>query len=141
MKWKTFFLISLAVTLLGLLAACTGAPIVEVEKVVTATPEPARSTFIYVRPQEVVSLDPARVTESQSGLIIRNTYSRLVDIAYDGSAVSPDLAESWEVSDDGRVYTFQLREGVTFHDSTLTVPPSQPPTSSTVSTHAQPGRK
>ena len=32
--------------------------------------------------------------------------------------IVPDLAQSWEVSDDGLVYTFHLREGVTFHDGT-----------------------
>ena len=30
----------------------------------------------------------------------------------------PDLAESWEISDDGLVYTFTLRDDVTFHDGT-----------------------
>lgn len=28
----------------------------------------------------------------------------------------PDLAHSWDISDDGLPYTFMLREGVTFHD-------------------------
>jgi peptide/nickel transport system substrate-binding protein len=79
-----------------------------------------RTNFIYVRPQEIVSLDPATVTESQSGFITRNVYSRLVDISYDGLTVEPDLAESWDMSDDGLVYTFHLRSDVKFHDgSTL----------------------
>jgi peptide/nickel transport system substrate-binding protein len=36
----------------------------------------------------------------------------------DDGLVQPLLAESWEVSEGGRVYTFHLREGVTFHDGT-----------------------
>ncbi len=75
-----------------------------------------RDNFMVVRPQEIVGLDPATVTESQSGFIVRNVYSRLVDISYDGNTVEPDLAETWELSDDGLVYTFTLRPDVKFHD-------------------------
>jgi peptide/nickel transport system substrate-binding protein len=78
-----------------------------------------RTTFTIVRPQEIVSLDPAQVTESQSGFIVRNVYSRLVDISYDGTSIKPDLAESWDVSDDGLVFTFHLRPDVKFHDGSI----------------------
>ena len=42
-------------------------------------------------------------------------YEPLVRYADDGS-LQPCLAESWEISEDGRVYTFHLREGVVFSD-------------------------
>lgn len=45
-----------------------------------------------------------------------NVYSKLVNYnAYDWT-VHGDLAEAWEVSDDGLVYTFHLRRGVLWHD-------------------------
>ncbi|MGJ3265573.1 MAG: ABC transporter substrate-binding protein [Salinarimonas sp.] len=46
-----------------------------------------------------------------------NIFEGLVQVAGDGSVV-PALAESWDVSEDGLVYTFDLREGVAFHDGT-----------------------
>ena len=66
------------------------------------------------------------VMESVSGglkLLISQMYDSLV--AWDWSsgytaytAVAPGLAESWDVSSDGTVWTFHLREGVRFHDGT-----------------------
>ena len=44
-------------------------------------------------------------------------YDRLVNITETGYA--PALAESWEISEDGRVYTFFIREGVKFSDGTV----------------------
>ncbi len=43
-------------------------------------------------------------------------YETLVDIGPDG--YKPCLAESWEISPDGKVYTFKIRKGVTFTDGT-----------------------
>jgi len=42
-------------------------------------------------------------------------FSGLTRLGPDGTAL-PDLAERWEVSSDARVYTFHLRQGVTWHD-------------------------
>ncbi|MGQ2902162.1 MAG: ABC transporter substrate-binding protein [Neoaquamicrobium sediminum] len=44
-----------------------------------------------------------------------NIFEGLTRIGPDG-AVQPGLAESWEISDDGKVYTFKLHTGVKFHD-------------------------
>lgn len=48
-----------------------------------------------------------------------NIYDRLVDIVVEeggSSSIEPNLAESWEISDDGLEYTFHLRQGVKFHN-------------------------
>lgn len=44
-------------------------------------------------------------------------YSRLVDFERGGTTVVPGLAERWEISKDGLVYTFYLRKGVKWHSS------------------------
>ena len=52
-------------------------------------------------------------------LIPLNIYDTLVECGYDdaGNAIiAPALAESWEISEDGTVYTFHLRKGVKFHN-------------------------
>ena len=45
-------------------------------------------------------------------------FETLVSYGYDTEIV-PQLATSWEVSDDGLIWTFHLRRGVRFHDGTL----------------------
>ncbi|GGK22044.1 ABC transporter substrate-binding protein [Salinarimonas ramus] len=67
---------------------------------------------------EPKSLDPAAVTAANDFRIVVNLYDGLVRYADGSFEIEPALAESWEVSEDGTVYTFTLREGVTFHDGT-----------------------
>lgn len=66
------------------------------------------------------TLDPAAAANADEFLVLRNVYEGL--IGYDPVSLEPvpALAESWTVSEDGTVYTFTLRDGVTFSDgSTL----------------------
>ena len=61
------------------------------------------------------TLDPHLTTDAGSGGIIVEVFGGLVTIDPDLNIV-PDLAESWEVSPDGRTYTFHLRRDARFHD-------------------------
>ena len=63
------------------------------------------------------TLDPALAYDIASARIIQNTYETLV--FYDGEATDeflPLLAESWELSADGKVWTFHIRRNVKFHN-------------------------
>ncbi|MDF2235057.1 ABC transporter substrate-binding protein [Albimonas sp. CAU 1670] len=64
---------------------------------------------------EIVTLDPGQMTQVLQFQITSNVLSGLTHIKPDLIAEG-DLAESWEISEDGLVYTFKLREGVTFHN-------------------------
>ena len=80
-----------------------------------ATPQKGGSLIIAVG-DEPPGLDP---TASASAAIDRVVYSNimegLIKVDRNGQFV-PGLATSWDVSPDGKVYTFHLRQGVTFHN-------------------------
>ncbi len=59
-------------------------------------------------------LDPIKYTGVYESNIIRNVADTVVAYNKDLSAITPALAESWTVSDDGLEYTFKLREDVYF---------------------------
>ncbi len=85
--------------------------------------QPARGkTLTYILAQEPISLDPAVITESQSGLVVRHVYDRLVEVTPDGRSVVPGLAERWEISRDGLTYTFHIRQGISFHSGARLTP-------------------
>lgn len=62
-----------------------------------------------------ITLDPALVTDTGSAQYVAEIFSGLTTIAPD-LELELDLAESFEVSEDGRVYTFTLRPDLLFHN-------------------------
>jgi peptide/nickel transport system substrate-binding protein len=65
----------------------------------------------------LTTLEPQETTDTDSAAVRYQIYNGLVRMNEAGQP-TPDLAESWQISEDGTVYTFQLRAGVTFHDGT-----------------------
>jgi peptide/nickel transport system substrate-binding protein len=94
--------------------------------VVTATPEPEveavfmskdPATFVSVSFGEPEGMDPALCYETAGGGIIQNVYETLVYYNREKTGeFVPQLATDWTISDDGMVYTFNIRPGVKFHD-------------------------
>ena len=62
-----------------------------------------------------LTLDPAVSGEMTSHEYIMQLFSGLVRLD-DNFEPAPDIAQSWRVSEDGRTYTFYLRDDVRFHD-------------------------
>ena len=65
---------------------------------------------------EPTTLDPIVPSDNWAIWTITNVFEQLVRVNADGSGLEPGLAESWEVSDDGLTYTFELRPGAKFSD-------------------------
>ncbi len=80
------------------------------------TPKPG-GTFTYALNQAGDTLDPEVTTYAVTNKININVFDPLIWQAPDLSYV-PGLAESWEVSPDGKAFTFSLRKDVKFHDGT-----------------------
>ncbi len=71
------------------------------------------TAFIESQPH---TLDPAAATSADEFLVLRNVGEGLVTYDPKTLAPVPALATSWDISSDGLVYTFHLRDGVTFSD-------------------------
>src|SRR5215212_2885793 len=66
---------------------------------------------------EPPELDPNLSSAYVDRQVMASLYDKLIDLDQNGEIV-PMLAKSYDVSDDGKIYTFHLREGVKFHDGT-----------------------
>jgi peptide/nickel transport system substrate-binding protein len=86
----------------------------------TATSAPAGDaevggTWTLVLAQEPDTLDAHKTGAYVAGVVLRYIGDTLVSKSME-NVLSPGLAESYEVSDDGLAWTFSLQEGILFHD-------------------------
>ena len=63
------------------------------------------------------SLDPAAATYIPGVVVLKNVIETLIELDQQGRP-HPRLATGWQVSKDGREWTFRLRDGIMFHDGT-----------------------
>jgi len=77
-------------------------------------PSPSTSVLNLLG-DDPVTLDPAISGDTSSHLYIMQIFSGLVRLN-DTMEVVPDIAQSWDISDDGKTFTFHLRSGVKFQD-------------------------
>ncbi|ARD47746.1 ABC transporter substrate-binding protein [Sporosarcina sp. P33] len=75
-------------------------------------------TLVFGRGGDSTSLDPSRVTEGETFKVTVNLFETLLNFGEQDTTVQPGLAKEYETSEDGLTYTFQLQEGVKFHDGT-----------------------
>ncbi len=82
---------------------------------------PREESLVIAIPTDPDGFHPHQSLAAASAEIAFNIYEGLVKAAPDGS-VAPAIASSWEISSDGLVYTFTLRDGVRFHNGRLLEP-------------------
>jgi peptide/nickel transport system substrate-binding protein len=112
-------LLLIAMLALALAAAgCGGDDDEEGSGAATATSEEGASggTLVFGTASDPVVLDGALVSDGESLRVIDQIFETLVSLKPGTTELEPGLAKSWELSDDGLTYTFELQEGVTFHD-------------------------
>ncbi|CAN5229250.1 ABC transporter substrate-binding protein [soil metagenome] len=85
------------------------------------TPSPSGSaagklTFTIGDDNDLDSMNPFVAVEAPAFQIFFLTYDFLVNLSQEDLSPSPGLAESWDQSDDGLTWTFQIRDDATWHD-------------------------
>ncbi|MGD9280122.1 MAG: ABC transporter substrate-binding protein [Desulfobacterales bacterium] len=79
----------------------------------------AKETLIYGTTEKIIDMDPGKAYDFHTWEIFYNIYEGLMKYKLGETMLEPGLAESYEISADGKEYTFKLREGVKFTDGTV----------------------
>ena len=91
----------------------------EVVKVVTPTPTPVKEGGVLVTASfaDAQNLNPILASDSASFWAIGRIFGSMIDTDHlTGANIPGDLAEGWEISDDGLTVTFHLRKGLKWSD-------------------------
>ena len=83
------------------------------------TPDPAAKaggSITVTYKDDVATLDPAIGYDWQNWSMIKSLFDGLMDYVPGTTTLRPGLAETYEISPDGMVFTFHLRPGVKFHN-------------------------
>lgn len=86
----------------------------DISETITIPTEKIEDTVLNMYGIDPYSLDPASIGDATSISYVIQIFSGLVRFN-DNMEIVSDIAENWEISDDGTVYTFYLREDVLFH--------------------------
>jgi len=105
-----------AAAALGLAVPAVGGGLPAAARAAQETPKPGGILTVGLQ-ADPTALDPQKQSLTAIWKVVEQIYGRLTRVRPD-LTVEPELAESWEISPDGLVYTFKLRRGVTFHDGT-----------------------
>ncbi len=77
-----------------------------------------KTVFRYNESAGILTLDPAFAKDQAHTWICNQLYNSLVQLD-DKLNVKPCIAKKWNISDDGKTYTFFLRQDVFFHDNPI----------------------
>lgn len=80
-----------------------------------AQAQPPKTLMIALGADQT-GLEPQSVVNNESWYVESTIYDSVTSYKPNTTLPAPGLAESWTISPDGRVYTFKIRHGVTFHD-------------------------
>ena len=110
--------VSTATSASGTPSGTSGSPVASAAAAATKAPAGKKGGTLTLGydVQQLLQLDPARISTGRvAGELLPQICSALVQFD-EKLNVIPDLAEKWEVSDDGLTYTFHIRTGLKFHD-------------------------
>ena len=110
--WSLALLVMLVLS--SILAACTSESGDDGSDGENSDPK----VLVFGRGGDSVSLDPGAVTDGESFKVTQNLFETLVNFGEEDTTINPGLAKEWDAAEDGLTYTFQLEEGIKFHDGT-----------------------